>query len=90
MRREGKTRRFDVGYSDVKPFDRPEGREATVAASQTAVTLTARGPAARVVLGNAVHRMTRLRPRSAYTGTGILRKRDRGAKKLKPTKKDKA
>ena len=90
VRREGKTRRFDVGFSDVKTFDRPAGREATVASGQTTFTLKATGPNAQVRLGNAVHLISRLRPRNAYTGTGIVRKRDRGIQKLKPTKKDKA
>ena len=90
VRREGRTRRLDVGFSDVKPFDRPEGVEAKVASSQTGFTLKATGPRARVRLGNAIDRVRHVRPSSAYTGTGILRKRDRGRKKLKPTKKDKA
>jgi len=79
-------RRFDVGYADLKPYIRKEGREVSVDSSNMGRTIIGKGKDARVKVMNAVSAMEKRRPVSEYTGSGILRKSRVGKLKLKPTK----
>jgi len=72
---------FDVGTSASLHYDLPAWVGATVDPTATKRTLTpipshSMAPigivAIREAMGNVAHGMTRLRPRSAYTGNGIL------------------
>jgi hypothetical protein len=84
--KDPRKRRFDVGYSDLKPYKRKEGREASVDSSNMGRTIVGKGKDARVKVMNAVCAMEKRRPASEYTGSGILRKSRVGKLKLKPTK----
>jgi len=79
-------RRFDVGYSDVKEYQRKEGRQVTIDSSNIGRTVTGKGKGCRVKVMNAVCDMEKRRPTSEYTGSGILRKNRVGTRKLKSTK----
>ena len=74
---EGKTRViFDVGASHRLTYDLPHWVRATVDPTFTKRTLTAnplRAPSRpHEAMGNLVHQLAQLRPRSDYTGNGIL------------------
>jgi hypothetical protein len=84
--KDPRTRRFDVGYCDRKPYKRKDGREATVDQSSMGRTLVGKGENARVKVINAVAGMEKRRAASEYTGSGIRRKSRVGKRKLKPTK----
>jgi len=90
MRREGTTRRLDVGFSDVKTYERPQGVSARVGSNQTTCVVHAEGSDAAVRVGNVVDRLRKIRRRNPYTGTGRVRKSDRRTRKRKPMKKEKA
>jgi hypothetical protein len=84
--KDPRKRRFDVGYSDLKTYQRKEGREVTVESSNMGRTIVGKGKDARVKVMNAVGDLEKRRPVSEYTGSGILRKSLVGKRKLKPTK----
>ena len=86
-------RRFDVGYADRKRVTRPAGVEATRDGKNTSVVVKAgderrKKPREQVkmVVMNAVAAMEKVRPASAYTGSGVVRAERVGKRKLKSTK----
>lgn len=79
-------RKLDVGYADRKTYERKEGREVKVEASNMGRTIYGKGKDARVKVMNAVVAREKRRKVSEYTGSGMRRKSKVGKRKLKPTK----
>jgi len=75
VRRESaKVLTFDVGLSHLVRYRRPEGVDAKVDSTNTSFELVTSSSLAnpKVVLGDVVHKICKLRPRSPYTGNGIV------------------
>lgn len=81
-----KRRRFDVGYADVKEYNRKDNRDVIVDSSSMNITIVGKCENARVKVMNAVSDIEKRRPVSKYTGSGIIRKSKQGKRKLKSTK----
>lgn len=86
-------RSLDVGYADRKVVSRPEGVEALVEGKNMSVVIKANEErrkkpreVVKMVVMNTVAAREKVRPASAYTGSGVVRADRVGKMKLKSTK----
>lgn len=94
VNQDERKREFDVGYGDMKTYERKPGVEVELAKNNIGRRIrydegrsgTRKGIGARERVMNEVCNRERRRKRSVYTGCGRTRKSRVGKKKLKPTK----